>query len=61
MNFDITKYTGTEEIIPDNYKNYYLKGYSGNLTNCCLYKACCGRSWRIEKEERENSNLFENS
>jgi len=50
------------EIIPDNYKKYYLKGYSGDLTNFCLYKTCCGQPWRIEKKKKwKNSILFENS
>ena len=40
------------EIIPDNYKKYYLKGYSGDLTNFCLYKTCCGQPWRIDKKKK---------
>jgi hypothetical protein len=43
------------EIILDNYKKYYLKGYSGDLTNFCLYKTCCGQPWIIEKKKNEKT------
>jgi len=49
MNFDIACWKLILKIYwdggnnTDNYKNYYLKGHSGNLSNCCLYKACYGR------------------